>query len=99
MNDKRYTVHVDDNFNYMDEGERYVAGRYDSLEEAVAACRDIVEASLSDQYVPGMTAAELVGRYHLFGEDPWISGVPAGIRFSAWDYADMRSVELTNDVK
>ena len=41
-----FTVFVDDNFNYQDEDERWVAGEFSSYEEAVAACKNIVDQSL-----------------------------------------------------
>lgn len=39
--DKKYTVQVDDNYHYMDESERYSAGTYTTLEEAIKVCEDI----------------------------------------------------------
>lgn len=99
MKDKKFIVKVDDNFHYMDESERDTEGGYDTLEEAIAVCQNIVEASLLDLYAPDMNAEELIDRYHMFGEDPWISGGQADVLFSAWDYAAERAKVLTSNKK
>jgi hypothetical protein len=49
----KYRVLVDDNYHYMDESERYELGEFDTLEEAVAACKKVVDAFLKDAYRPG----------------------------------------------
>ena len=44
---------------------------------------------------PGMTADELYSSYVTFGDDPWIPETPTDTdRFSAWDYARKRSLEI-----
>lgn len=85
----RYTVMVDDNFHYMDEGERYEHGTFETADEALAACRGLVERSLEEQYKPGMTSAQLFEAYIFFGEDPFIITV-GGAAFSARDHARER---------
>jgi hypothetical protein len=60
---KKYRVYVDDNFNYMDEDKRYQSGEFDTEEEAVAACKRIVDEYLRSAYKPGMTADVLYDRY------------------------------------
>lgn len=92
-----YRVLVDDNFHYMDEGERYELGRFDSLDGAIAACRKIVDDFLRGQYEPGMAASELYSRYRSFGEDPFVVPPDAPRPFSAWDYARERCAELCGD--
>jgi hypothetical protein len=95
-----FQVLVDDNFDYQDESERYEQGVYDSLEEAIAVCRGIVDRDLAHEYTPGMTADALYHRYTSFGEDPFIrdterAGSPSGDPlFSAWTYARQRSEEI-----
>jgi len=84
-----YTVFVDDNFHYMDEDERYTLGVFATPEEAIAACRSIVDGCIGSE--PGATAETLFKNYAMFGEDPFI--VP-GVGFSAWDYAKRRCAEL-----
>jgi hypothetical protein len=90
----KYTVYVDDNFHYQDEGERYELGEFATFEEAAAAARKIVDEFLGQACKPGMTARQLYENYMRFGEDPFIiPNDPAGA-FSAWDYARQRSAEL-----
>jgi hypothetical protein len=90
----RYKVLVDDNFDYMDQDKRYEHGVFPTAEEAIAACKRIVDSNLNDFMQPGMTASELYGAYTGFGDDPFIVCVNAAderVRFSAWDYAEERS--------
>jgi hypothetical protein len=95
MAQRRYRVLVDDNFHYMQEDERYEAGTFGSYAEALAKCKAIVEAGLRQMAKPGMTPDELYNSYVTFGDDPWIPETPTGTdRFSAWDYARTRSLEI-----
>jgi hypothetical protein len=90
----RYKVLVDDNFHYQDEDERYELGIFATPEEAVAACKRLVDEDLENAFQPGDTGATLYERYTMFGEDPFIVALDEGaaaIRFSAWDYAKERS--------
>lgn len=89
-----YQVFVEDNYHYMDEGERDSLRAFESWEEAVACCREIVDRCLAELHEPGMTPEELWGRYTLFGEDPFIVPVSGERRFSAWSYAKERAVAL-----
>ena len=93
----KYHVYVDDNFHYMDESERYLAGVYDDCEAAVKKCIEIVEGSLADQYEQGMGADELLKKYTFFGEDPWISGPDDQCKFSAREYAERRAEEICKE--
>ena len=90
----RYTVVVDDNFHYGDHDERRQHGVYETLEDAVAACRAIVDRSLEDERRPGISAEALYERYTSFGDDPFIvgcDGAEDGVKFSAWSYAKERA--------
>lgn len=89
-----YTVHVDDNFHYQDESERYTAGSYETYDRAVAECRKIVDRSLTELFTRGMSADELMKQYAMFGEDPWISGDSGDDRFPARDYARGKCAEM-----
>jgi hypothetical protein len=95
-----FTVFVDDNFHYKDSSARNKNGEYDTYDAAVAACKVIVDESLLENYVKGMSADDLYQRYMMFGEDPWVTPAPEGEHFSAWDYAKQQCVEragaLTN---
>ena len=87
---EKFTVFVDDNFHFMDEGERYSVGNFSTLEEAVAYCRKIVDDYFESVYRNEMTAEQLVDSYATFGEDPF---VPES-RFSAMDYAKVAAQEF-----
>jgi hypothetical protein len=90
----RYKVLVDDNFDYMDQDKRYERGVFLTAEEAISACKRIVDSNLNDFMQPGMTASELYDAYTGFGDDPFIVCINAGdepVRFSAWVYAKERS--------
>lgn len=89
-----FKVMVDDNFNYQDEGERHTHGCYATLDEAIFACRRIVEDYLASAHKPGMTARELLSSYQSFGDDPYIVSNQGSAGFSAWDYAKRRSEEI-----
>jgi hypothetical protein len=39
---------VDDNFHYMDDEDRYELGIFSTIEEAIAACKRIVDADLTE---------------------------------------------------
>jgi hypothetical protein len=89
----RYKVMVDDNFHYMEEDERREYGTFATAEQAIAACRRVVDESLVAEYRPGITAAALHDRYTSFGDEPFVvapSGV-AKVDFSARDYARSRA--------
>ncbi len=71
----RYKVLVDDNFHFMDEEERYEHGIFSTAEEAISACRRIVDEELEHLKKPGTTAQKLYELYTAFGEDPFIVAV------------------------
>ena len=91
-----YTVYVDDNFHYMEEGERYKLGDFATLGEAIAACKRLVDAFLKDETTLDSPAAERYQQYTNFGPDPFIvsddpeAAVPP---FSSWNYAEKRCAE------
>ena len=84
---------VDDNFHYMDEDERWQYGTFASADEAIAACRHLVEQSLAEHYKLGMTAVQLYAQCTSFGDDPFVIASEGceKVRFSAWDYASERA--------
>lgn len=89
----RYKVMVDDNFHYHEADERWEKGTYESAEGALAACREIVDRSIAEEYRPGISSAALYDRYTSFGDDPFImvvDGVDEGAAFSGWTYAKER---------
>ncbi|MCO6453103.1 MAG: hypothetical protein J5I90_20145 [Caldilineales bacterium] len=89
-----FKVFVDDNFHYQDESQRYEEGEYETYEQAVIACKSIVDLFLAQEYRTGATAEKLYEHYVAFGEDPFVSPEPEGAHFSAWDYAKQRCHEV-----
>jgi hypothetical protein len=85
-NKPTFTVQVDDNFHFMDEDERWTAGVYGSLREALEKCLQMVGQDLRQGYRASMTATDLYESYTMMGDDPFIAG-PMKTMFSAWDYA------------
>jgi hypothetical protein len=63
-----------------------------TLEEAVAACKRMVDEDLEQWADRDITAEELYRLYVGFGDDPFV--VPNDGGFSAWDYAKQRSQTL-----
>ena len=87
----RFTVLVTDNFHHTDPPERHHEGAFDTYAAAVAACQAMVDDFLTQNYRPGMSAAELLAAYQSFGEEPFIvPPPPEDPSFSAWDYAGRR---------
>lgn len=74
----KYELYLDENDHYRDEEKRYLAGVFDTYEEAVRAAKKIVDEYLEYACAPGMTAEELLNSYRMFGEDPFIVGNVSG---------------------
>lgn len=94
MSAPRFRVLVDDNSHFMDDDERWTLGVYDTAEEALAACRRLVDASLAEGFEPGMSADALFGHYKAYGDDPFITSIDGqgtAPVFSAWQYAEERA--------
>lgn len=91
----QYTVFVDDNYHPMDGSERYAAGSYASLEEAVNNCKKITISSLRDLYEEEITPEELIAQWAMFGEDPYVFGGAGGVPFSARKFI---STELCKEI-
>lgn len=85
-----FVVQVDSN-----ERERYAAGRFATVDEAIAACRRLVDEDLEAMLRanPGVSAERLLGLWSTFGESPLV----IGSGFSAVDYARWRCAELASD--
>jgi hypothetical protein len=89
----KYRVMVDENF---DPDERWTLGIFATAEDALSACRRMVDEDLEQIHKPGMAVAELIERYRTFGDDPFIvpiDGSPA-VKFSAWSYAEQRATAI-----
>ena len=68
ISDVAYWVLIDDNFHYQDESERIAYGQFETADEAVAACRAIVEEFLTSAFEQGMSATALYDLYKSFGD-------------------------------
>jgi hypothetical protein len=92
-----YKVMVDDNFHTMEGDERAEYGTFATAEEALDACRRLVDEALMAEYRDGATANQLFVRYRSFGDDPFIVALDGAekVEFSAAAYAEERAVELT----
>jgi hypothetical protein len=96
MKMSRYKVMVDDNFHYMDEGERSEYTTFPTADEAIETCRRLVDESLLEEYRSGATADELYERYISFGDEPFVVAIGGAekVEFSARNYARRRVQEL-----
>ena len=97
----KYSVVIDDNWHYMDMEHRLKFGPYSTAEEAVAACRKIVDDWLELYKEPGMTTEALYERYVCFGPDPFVVPTKSATavdkalwQFSAGNYAEKRAKML-----
>jgi hypothetical protein len=89
----RYKVLVDDHFHFMDEDHRYEYDAFGTADEAITACKYIVDRCLEGMLDPDTTAAALFDMYMSFGDDPFITPVDRnGVRatFSSDEYAKAR---------
>ena len=67
-----YSVYVDDNYDLPPDDGRYKLGDFATLEEAVAACKSMVDEFLKVHASPDTAASERYEEYIHFGPDPFI---------------------------
>ena len=77
----------------MDESAEYNSGTFDTYEEAVTKCKDILDDFLASAYQPGETAEQLYGTYVQYGETPLIWGKDLG-NFDSNEYARTKCLEI-----
>ncbi len=88
-----FRIRVYENSSYQDEDEAYfLSGSFDA-EQALAKCREIVDADLREHHKEGVSSEGLLIGYRMFGRDPVILGEGAP-EFSAWSFAEERSREI-----
>ena len=95
-----YRVSAAENSHYMDEDERRTVGLYEGIDEALAACRYIIDRSLRELHDAGMEATELFRLWGVMGEDAWVVPLRDGLpkaEFSGQDYARIRSEDISQD--
>lgn len=87
-----YDVFYDENGSYMDPDARSGPRTYATAEEALAACRAMVEADLDEVMEPGAGPGGTLTRWKFWGRDPFIVATDGSERvtFSAWSYAAER---------
>jgi hypothetical protein len=85
----RWQVKAFDNFGAPGEEDVYDLGVYDSKEQAIAWAKQHVRESLEEQAPPAVSLADLISRYHGFGEETVVYSLDSDERpdFSARDYA------------
>ena len=98
MNEE-FKVMVDDNYHHGSESDRYTAGSYDSLEEAVEKCKKITVKSLEHFYEEGITPEKLSAQWAMFGEDPYILTGKGSVPFSARKFVTTELCQLIIDSK
>ncbi len=91
----KYRVYVDDNFHYQDKNYRILFDEYDSLDEAIRVCKEIVDKNCNSMKGKGKSFSQLYEQYTMFGDDPWIAG-EGHISFSSWAYAKKRCKQLAS---
>ncbi len=73
-------------------------GEYETLEEAIAASKRVIDEFLLREFKLGMTGGQLYAQYQGFGEVPCIfrdDGMTMSIPgFNHWQYATARSTEI-----
>ena len=92
-----YQVSAAENSRYMDEAARRTVGIYDGLEEALAACRYVIDRSLRELDEEGLLATELFRLWGIMGEDAGVVPLRDDLPrpdFSGQDYARLRSEEI-----
>ena len=95
----KFRVLINDNAHYMDESERSDDGVFANADEAIAACKAIVDDELNTMWNPGTTATELYELYIAFGPDPFVVPLDPNdpdVEFSAWTYAKEQCKELVS---
>lgn len=78
----------------MDESESYGSGSYDTYEEAVTKCKEIIDEFLDSAKKPDENAEQLYSTFVMYGETPHIHGENLG-NFSATTYAKQRCLEIS----
>jgi hypothetical protein len=83
----------------MDESERADHGVFADADEAVAACKKIVDDDLDAMWKPGTTARELYRLFLGFGPDPFVEALDPkdpDVEFSAVCYAKQRCKDFVS---
>lgn len=96
MTSQKYKVIIDENFHFMDENERYRSGGYQTFEDAVNKCKQILDEFLTDAKSVNDTPESLYMTWRMYGENPFVVGGKTSEKFIASEYVENRCVELTS---
>ena len=88
MSEQKYLVRVIDHAHYMEEDGEYTRGEFTSREEAQARCQEIIDRSLDELFVVGMSEEELFKQFLLYGEEASCEG------FESRDYVKAKCHEF-----
>lgn len=80
----------------MDLSERYGSGTFDSYEDAVTKCKQILDEFLESAVTSNDTSDSLYMTWVMYGENPLIDGGYGG-HFSTKAYVTLRCRELTSN--
>ncbi|ADW71156.1 leucine-rich repeat-containing protein (plasmid) [Granulicella tundricola MP5ACTX9] len=101
-----YTVYVDDNYHReQEQWKRRILGTFADCDAAIALCKKFVDDFFANfpaapmRGLRGKNAADLVGVYYRYGEDPWICGDDPNCLFDAWNYAEQRCEEIAKTTR
>jgi hypothetical protein len=92
-----YRVFVDQNSHDLYEHHRTEVGSFETAEEALAACQQIVDDFLARTFQTGMRAKALYEAYKAFGKDPFIVSTDPKAKFSAWEYVEGRCMTICGE--
>lgn len=92
-----YRIYLDTDFRQMDTIQRAMHGEYASIDEAVDAARELVDAALQDLVSPGMSADALLKAFATRGEIPFIVPDVPSSTFDPKTYARIRSREMCTE--
>src|SRR5205823_10002951 len=92
----KFRVLINDNAHYMDESERSDDGVFANADEAIAACKAIVDDELNTMWKPGTTATELYELYVAFGPDPFVVSIR---KIRTWNSRPGRMPEMQRACK
>lgn len=74
MQEQKFIVLVTDHAHTGEPDGEYQKGTYESFEEAVALCKQIIGESLDELYKSGMSEDELMKRFVIFGLEAYCEG-------------------------
>lgn len=89
-----YAVWAHHSFHLSGEAEKYLVGRFDSCDEALEACRRLVEEFLESSYQEEMSPETLMEEYEASGPDPYIEPRREECVFRAREWARERAAEV-----